>query len=222
MQSKGGFMTKILGKNLSKQHLIMALFCIVYLVGIIGFFASFLRAIWLPMSGLILYLTTIGVIASSKQKGKLLLFLLIAFCIGFASEVIGVQTGILFGDYNYGTNLGFKFLGVPIVIGLLWGVLAVSSASCVAQFPILKKQASFVAALLMLGIDYIMEPVAIASDFWSWNGAAVPLWNYICWFGIAWILQIILKRGTFLESNKVFNLVFILLTVFFSSLNLYQ
>ncbi|MEJ6588480.1 MAG: carotenoid biosynthesis protein [Crocinitomicaceae bacterium] len=222
MQSKGGFMTKILGKNLSKQRLIMALFCIVYLVGIIGFFASFLRAIWLPMSGLILYLTTIGVIASSKQKGKLLLFLLIAFCIGFASEVIGVQTGILFGDYNYGTNLGFKFLGVPIVIGLLWGVLAVSSASCVAQFPILKKQASFVAALLMLGIDYIMEPVAIASDFWSWNGAAVPLWNYICWFGIAWILQIILKRGTFLESNKVFNLVFILLTVFFSSLNLYQ
>ena len=73
----------------------------------------------------------------------------------------------------------------------------------------------------MLGIDYIMEPVAIASDFWCWNGAIVPLWNYICWFVIAWILQIILKRGIFVESNKVFNLVFILLTVFFSLLNLH-
>ncbi len=218
----GGLMVKILGKKRSQQGLIMALFCIIYLVGIIGFFTPFLRAIWLPMSGLILYLTTFGVIASSKQKGKLTLFLFLAFCIGFTSEVIGVKTGILFGDYSYGSNLGYKFSGVPIVIGLLWGVLAVSSASCLAQFPTLKKQAPFLAALLMLGIDYIMEPVAIASGFWSWHGFDVPLWNYICWFVIAWILQIILKRGMFLESNKVFNLVFILLAVFFSLLNLYQ
>ena len=214
-------MIKLLGKTLSKDQLMMLFFCIIYLVGIIGFFTPFLRPIFLPMSGLILYLTTIGVILSSRQKGKLLLFLSIAFCIGFTSEVIGIQTGILFGDYSYGTNLGFKLLGVPIVIGLLWGVLAVSSASFLAQFPALKKQAPFLAALLMLGIDYIMEPVAIASDFWSWNGAIVPLWNYICWFVIAWILQIILKRGIFVESNKVFNLVFIILTVFFSLLNLY-
>lgn len=214
-------MIKLMGKTFSKDQLMMLFFCIIYLVGIIGFFTPFLRPVFLPMSGLILYLTTIGVILSSRQKGKLLLFLSIAFCIGFTSEVIGVQTGILFGDYSYGTNLGFKFLGVPIVIGLLWGVLAVSSASFLAQVPALKKQAPFLAALLMLGIDYIMEPVAIASDFWCWNGAIVPLWNYICWFVIAWILQIILKRGLFVESNKVFNLVFILLTVFFSLLNLY-
>ena len=214
-------MIKLMGKTFSKDQLMMLFFCIIYLVGIIGFFTPFLRPVFLPMSGLILYLTTIGVILSSRQKGKLLLFLSIAFCIGFTSEVIGVQTGILFGDYSYGTNLGFKFLGVPIVIGLLWGVLAVSSASFLAQVPALKKQAPFLAALLMLGIDYIMEPVAIASDFWCWNGAIVPLWNYICWFVIAWILQIILKRGIFVESNKVFNLVFILLTVFFSLLNLH-
>lgn len=214
-------MIKLMGKTLSKDQLMMLFFCIIYLVGMIGFFTPFLRPVFLPMSGLILYLTTIGVILSSRQKGKLLLFLSIAFCIGFTSEVIGVQTGILFGDYSYGTNLGFKFLGVPIVIGVLWGVLAVSSASFLAQFPVLKKQAPFLAALLMLGIDYIMEPVAIASDFWSWNGAIVPLWNYICWFVIALILQMILKRGIFVESNKVFNLVFILLTVFFSLLNLY-
>lgn len=214
-------MIKLMGKTLSKDPLIMLFFCIIYLVGIIGFFTPFLRPVFLPMSGLILYLTTIGVILSSRQKGKLLFFLSIAFCIGFTSEVIGVQTGILFGDYSYGTNLGFKFLGVPIVIGLLWGVLAVSSASFLAQFPVLKKQAPFLAALLMLGIDYIMEPVAIASDFWNWNGTIVPLWNYICWFIIAWVLQIILKRGKLAESNKVFNLVFIILTIFFSLLNLY-
>ena len=215
-------MIKVMGKNLSKELLIMFVLIVLYTVGIVGFCIPELKETMLPISGTILYLTTIGVVLSSRDILKNLLFLFIAFCIGFSAEVIGVKTGILFGDYSYGTNLGYKFSGVPIVIGLLWGVLAVGSASCVAQFPILKKQAPFVAALLMLGVDYIMEPVAIASDFWSWNGAAIPIWNYICWFGIAWILQIILKRGLFLESNKVFNLVFLLITLFFSLLNLYQ
>ena len=215
-------MIKVLGKNLSKELLIMFVLIVLYTVGIVGFCIPELKETMLPISGTILYLTTIGVILSSRDILKNLLFLFIAFCIGFSAEVIGVKTGILFGDYSYGHNLGYKFSEVPIVIGLLWGVLAVGSASCVAQFPILKKQAPFVAASLMLGVDYIMEPVAIASDFWSWHGAAVPLWNYICWFAIAWILQIILKRGSFLESNKVFNLVFLLITLFFSLLNLYQ
>lgn len=215
-------MIKVMGKNLSKELLIMFVLIVLYTVGIVGFCIPELKETMLPISGTILYLTTIGVVLSSRDILKNLLYLFIAFCIGFSAEVIGVKTGILFGDYSYGTNLGYKFSGVPIVIGLLWGVLAVGSASCVAQFPILKKQAPFVAALLMLGVDYIMEPVAIASDFWSWNGAAIPIWNYICWFAIAWILQIILKRGSFLESNKVFNLVFLLITLFFSLLNLYQ
>ena len=215
-------MIKVMGKNLSKELLIMFVLIVLYTVGIVGFCIPELKETMLPISGTILYLTTTGVVLSSRDILKNLLFLFIAFCIGFSAEVIGVKTGILFGDYSYGTNLGYKFSGVPIVIGLLWGVLAVGSASCVAQFPILKKQAPFLAALLMLGVDYIMEPVAIASDFWSWNGAAIPIWNYICWFGIAWILQIILKRGLFLESNKVFNLVFLLITLFFSLLNLYQ
>ena len=37
----------------------------------------------------------------------------------------------------------------------------------------------------MLGVDLIMEPVAIANQFWSWEGGDVPLYNYVCWFLIA-------------------------------------
>lgn len=215
-------MINVMGKNLSKNLLIMMVLIILYGVGIVGFCIPELKEIMLPISGTILYLTTIGIVLSSRDILKNLLFLFIAFCIGFSAEVIGVKTGVLFGDYSYGSNLGYKFSGVPIVIGLLWGVLAVGSASCVAQFPILKKQAPFLAALLMLGIDYIMEPVAIACDFWSWEGATIPLWNYICWFGIAFILQVILKRGKLTELNKVFSLVFILIALFFSLLNLHS
>ena len=40
--------------------------------------------------------------------------------LGFAVEVIGVATGLLFGDYSYGTGLGPKVLDVPLLMGVLW------------------------------------------------------------------------------------------------------
>ena len=54
-------MTKLMGKTLSKDHLMM-LFLYYLLRWYHWFFHPFLRPIFLPMSGLILYLTTIGVI----------------------------------------------------------------------------------------------------------------------------------------------------------------
>ena len=213
-------MIKVMGRTLSKDLVIMIVLIILYGVGISGFCLFDLRDILLPISGTILYITTIGVVLSSKSIFNNLLFLSIAFGVGFSAELIGVQTGVLFGDYSYGANLGFKLLGVPIVIGLLWGVLAVSCASCVCQFKPFRRYPVLPSAILMLGMDYIMEPVAISCGFWTWNADVVPIWNYICWFAIALLLQLIIKRGGFLESNKVFNLVFILMALFFSLLNL--
>lgn len=43
----------------------------------------------------------------------------ILFAGGFIAEWIGVHYGILFGDYHYGNNLGFKLDGIPLMIGLI-------------------------------------------------------------------------------------------------------
>ena len=37
------------------------------------------------------------------------LALLIPFLLGFITEAFGVNYGLIFGDYSYGENLGFKF-----------------------------------------------------------------------------------------------------------------
>jgi len=73
----------------------------------------------------------------------------------------------------------------------------------------------------MLGVDLIMEPVAIANKFWSWEGGEVPLYNYVCWFLIAILLQLILRKFKLNEKNKVYNTLLILMIVFFGFLNLY-
>jgi putative membrane protein len=37
---------------------------------------------------------------------------------GFFIEAIGVNTGLIFGNYVYKTTLGWKFLETPLIIGV--------------------------------------------------------------------------------------------------------
>ena len=42
---------------------------------------------------------------------------------GMLAEWLGVNFGLLFGDYAYGQNLGPKLDGVPFLIGVNWALL---------------------------------------------------------------------------------------------------
>lgn len=33
--------------------------------------------------------------------------------------------------------------------------------------------------------DWIMEPVAVELDYWSWHNGVIPMRNYVAWFLIA-------------------------------------
>ena len=213
-------MTRIkLIKN--KDALLQVILVVIYFVGIIGFSQAKFRDTLLPASGVVLYLSTLAIALASKNKTKFIVFMSIAFLIGFGAEVIGVNTAYLFGSYVYGVNLGPKLLNVSIVIGLLWGVLALGAASIVDQISLFGRWKVFFGAAIMLGVDLIMEPVAIANQFWSWEGGDVPLYNYVCWFLIAILLQLVLRKFKLNEKNKVYNTLLILMVVFFGFLNLY-
>ena len=213
-------MTRIkLIKN--KDALLQVILAVIYFVGIIGFSQAKFRDTLLPASGVVLYLSTLAIALASKNKIKFIVFMSIAFLIGFGAEVIGVNTSYLFGNYVYGVNLGPKLLNVSIVIGLLWGVLALGAASMVDQISLFNRWKVFFGAAIMLGVDLIMEPVAIANQFWSWEGGDVPFYNYVCWFLIAILLQLILRKFKLNEKNKVYNTLLILMVVFFGFLNLY-
>ena len=58
-----------------------------------------------------------------KIDRYLILFFAITFSVGMVTEIIGVNTGRLFGNYAYGSVLGFKIAGVPLLIGLNWFVV---------------------------------------------------------------------------------------------------
>jgi putative membrane protein len=150
----------------------------------------------------------------------LFLVLVLSFIVGLIAEWIGVHTGLLFGNYYYGNNLGFKYFDVPLVIGLNWGLLVICAGSIANRFKLETISTVILGAALMTGLDYLMEPVAIKSDFWHWKNGEIPIYNFVCWFLVALPLQWANLKWNKATSNKVYDALFIILVLFFTILNL--
>lgn len=111
------------------------------------------------------------------------------FTAGMLAEIIGVQTGALFGSYVYGENLGPKLLGVPLMIGINWAVLTFITG-CISKRWITGLTGRTVAGTaLMLVLDLFLEGIAPAFDFWVFAGGEAPLYNYLCWGILALAMQ---------------------------------
>ena len=116
---------------------------------------------------------------------------LIIFFIGMISEILGVNYGLIFGDYVYLDNLGFKVLGVPVLIGVNWIILTFITGSMSSYIIKNKYIAALTGAILMILLDLIIEPVAPLLGFWIFDLPTVPLQNYIGWFIIGLTTQYI-------------------------------
>lgn len=137
----------------------------------------------LMLSGFLVFFT--------ETNKKISVAYLLIFLFGFLVELVGVQTGFLFGNYRYSNILSEGVGGVPLIIGVNWFVIVVSSVSLFNNFRFrlwLRVILSGLAAVLM---DFIIEPVAIKYEFWIWENNTVPLYNYVCWFvfsaGFSWL-----------------------------------
>ena len=207
---------------MNKKALFLIAFVVIfYSVGMIGTHIPNYRNSFFKLSYFNLLLS-FGILLASRvnMNKKFIGFLIFSFLIGMTVEWIGVHTGLLFGNYKYGENLGLKLFEVPLVIGLNWSMLTVITASIVDRIKstmIIKIVSS---AALMTLFDVLMEPVAITSDFWHWKGD-IPLYNYVCWFIVSLVLQAVYFRNQLAESNKVHDVLLFSMTVFFLSLLIY-
>ncbi|AKD02764.1 carotenoid biosynthesis protein [Pontibacter korlensis] len=147
-----------------------------------------------------------------------ILFAVLVSAVGYFSEVLGVHTGLLFGDYAYGAALGLKVWEVPLLIGLNWLMLVYTTGhiSNFIRLPWLVK--ALLGALLMVLLDIFIEPVAMQFDFWSWSGADIPLSNFIGWFMIATGLHVYFQKAPMYKENKLAPYVFLVQLLFFISI----
>lgn len=203
-----------------KTGFLVILLCIFYTVGTAGLLSD-QRSSFLELSFLNLTISfAILLIARIAHSIKFYLFCLVGFFIGMGAEWIGVHTGYLFGDYTYGKNLGPLWYGVPLIIGVNWIMLTMISAAVTAKLKIHWIIKAILATFLMLILDLLIEPVAIKSDYWTWNGD-IPLSNFIGWFLIALLLQILYFGSKLNEPNKVAVVLFFIQIAFFTIQNIF-
>jgi len=144
----------------------------------------------------------------------------IAFSVGMLIEIIGVQTGNIFGDYYYGENLGIKFKEVPYMIGINWAVISFITAAISSRLTLNFWGSVIIGSCLMLGLDFLMEPLASIFDFWHFEGGIIPIKNYIAWFITSFLLQTLIRKTIVFEDSYYPIHLFISQVIFFGSCNL--
>lgn len=203
-----------------KTRLLILIVLILHLVGVIGF-ASPYRDLFSNLTPLHLIITaTMLLLGQRKFDYYVLYYVAVSFWIGFAAEVIGVNKGWLFGNYVYGETLGIKWLNVPLMIGVNWFVLVYCTGIFMDRFAIPDIVKAVVGAVILVGIDAIIEPVAIQLDFWHWYGEAIPITNYIGWFFVGWIQLIVFYMFPFKKTNALALPILLVQIAFFVILNI--
>ena len=155
----------------------------------------------------------------SKGWSATLAALGLTFIVAFAAEAAGVNFGLVFGPYYYTEALGFKVVGVPLLVALAWepilyAALRVSSfilpgrPSADAPLAVRVVPYLFMAALgavATMAWDLMMDPFAVDQGWWVWpNGGpyvpylenGVPISNFMGWLKVAFVCQLIIRLIT--------------------------
>lgn len=194
---------------------------IFYLVGLLGFLLPFSKNIFIAITPFALLLSTyLAAIYHEDYTRKSVLIFLLIFTLGYFIEVIGVNTGLIFGQYAYGKGLGIKLLNTPLMIGVNWLFLTYTSISIVQKLKLKQGYTILLAPLLMVLYDIILEQLAPVMDMWSWQGAVVPLRNYVAWYLFAVVFVAIFRIFRIDTRNPLAGILFYCQFLFFVLLKL--
>lgn len=162
---------------------------LLHLVGIIGMLSPFQEYFRLLTPFNLLMSAAILWVNHHERNREILWYSIFVFVLGFLVEFVGVRFGIIFGQYAYGDTLGPKLLNVPIIIGLNWLLVMYCIAALTDSLKIPTVVKIVVGATLAVAVDWLIEPVAMHFDFWTWKDGIVPFQNYVAWFFTSAIMQ---------------------------------
>jgi bisanhydrobacterioruberin hydratase len=194
------------------------LLVLIHLAGILGLAYPFSRDVFEFLVPFNLMATAFILLIFQKDWSKSFkIFTISVILAGFFIEMLGVQTGIIFGQYTYQRTLGFQIVGTPPIIALNWLVMVYVGGYVVHQLRVHWVLKVFLAAILLTLQDVLIEPVAIEYHFWSWKNGTPPLQNYVGWFVVAFLLEFLFFKMRFEKTNPIAGSIFYCQTVFFAT-----
>jgi bisanhydrobacterioruberin hydratase len=228
----------------SKKNLAIFIAVLFHVCGFIGIAFTPYKNWFVQTTWFNLILMASLLVFTNKDNSKHFWYFVATSCsIGFLVEVVGVNTGLLFGNYTYGGVLGFKWFNVPVLIGVQWfvtiyccGVITYNIQRWIenrvlketGKLPELQhynkvQVISLVidGALLAVIFDYTLEPIAQKLGYWTWANHKIPVYNYVCWFIVSAVLLLLLRMFKFSKVNHFALHLFIIQLLFFVALSLF-
>nr|WP_199158454.1 carotenoid biosynthesis protein [Pedobacter sp. ASV2] len=176
--------------DLKVKKVAVAVIIIFHLVGLLGFIIPAAQPYFIKMVPFhLLLMFAVIIFTYNANVKRLALFVCGVFLCGFLVEVLGVNTGKIFGSYYYGTTLGYKLAAVPLLMGVNWVILIFSVGQMMKSLKIRNTiLASLLGGLILITLDFFLEPVAMKFDYWQWDNHQIPGQNFVAWFIVSVIL----------------------------------
>ncbi len=167
--------------------------CFILLAGIIQYWIGFNYVLTLTPI-IIGVMAALVILFWGIDHKQLLKISLLALSIGMVTEIIGVNSGLLFGDYSYSqSSLGLRIFGVPLLVGIMW-ILVTASAWQISLLGGFSGWLTvFLASWVVVIFDILLEQYATAYGLWYWTNGSIPIKNYVTWFLVSFIIFSIFK-----------------------------
>ena len=206
--------------SMQTNYRYMVLFLIIfYAVGFAGLSIPATRPFFVHLTPFALLLSSLIIaLFHNKFSAKTILIFIFIYAASFVVELIGVNTGSIFGNYTYGHGLGPKLFNTPLIIGLNWLLLVYVSNSVMQRTdwnPIVKV---FGASFLLLAYDVLLEQVAPLLAMWTFSESTVPIQNYVAWFLLALLFSLVINLLKINTKNRIAPIVFGIQALFFAAL----
>lgn len=202
---------------LLQEKVVKKILVLFYAVGVAGLLLPFSSPFFIKLIPftLLMNFALLLYYHQGKIDYKTITVFLIILLTGLLVEMVGVNTGVIFGEYQYGTSLGIKIFETPVIIGLNWVLLTYLTTSVLEGIYIPVYLKVLLASVFMLIYDVVLEQVAPHLAMWSWNENSVPLQNYIAWFVLAVIFHSLIKVFGVKTSNPLSGVVLLGQFIFF-------
>lgn len=182
---------------------------IFYTVGVVGFLLPFTKELFIAITPFALLLSVFLLALFHPQFKPIQVFVFVLlYILGFAVEAVGVNTGLIFGNYLYGNGLGLKLFNTPLLIGVNWLFLTYTASSIATKLSSKTIIQILVAPSIMLFYDIVLEHLAPKMDMWSWQNNQIPVNNYTAWWLIGFVFVVMLKYFKVPTSNPLSLLLF--------------
>lgn len=117
---------------------------------------------------------------------------------GLAIEIVGVSTGLPFGEYRYLDSLGARIMGVPVVVALAWTMMAYPAYVVSEIIGGGAVRRTVVGGWALAAWDLFLDPQMVQEGHWEWQTggwelAGIPVSNYAAWFAVATVMMLALR-----------------------------